>query len=165
MCAPEISAPVLGSDESRRYFLAMIWLSSGPTRHGRWTDASCSGVIGKKYCAYARDKNSEKGVRRPSESCGERALSNSKKSVTHSEDRRGARCRLLVRCSAYVVLSLTPSSLDLYGQSTNENLHVCPIFCLITGVHPKTWVPLGSICCRIRSKTEYYDTEQSQANQ
>lgn len=29
----------------------------------------------------------------------------------------------------------------------------------------ETWVQLGSNCCRIRYKTEYYDTEQSQANQ
>jgi len=29
----------------------------------------------------------------------------------------------------------------------------------------ETWVQLGSNCCQIRSKTGYYDTEQSQANQ
>ena len=37
--------------------------------------------------------------------------------------------------------------------------------CAPVRAHPKTWVQLGSICCRIRHKTEYYDTEQSQANQ
>jgi hypothetical protein len=31
--------------------------------------------------------------------------------------------------------------------------------------HLKTCVQLVSICCQISCKTEYYDTEQSQANQ
>jgi hypothetical protein len=37
--------------------------------------------------------------------------------------------------------------------------------CDSLGGHLTTWVQLGSICCRIRYKTEYHDTEQSQTNQ
>lgn len=37
--------------------------------------------------------------------------------------------------------------------------------CLIRGVQSETRVQLGSICCQIGYKTEYYDTEQNQTNQ
>src|SRR5229473_6604062 len=42
--------------------------------------------------------------------------------------------------------SSSPAPFSCYEMQRrlNENLQVCPIFCLITGVHPRTWVQLGS---------------------
>ena len=61
-------------------------------------------------------------------------------------------------------LPQTPSPARRYKPRLTTNCQVCPIFCLTTGVHPITWVQLGSKISARWASAEFQKSKGSRFN-